>query len=162
MKGPRSFTGEDVVEIHCHGGIIPVQKILERILAFPSARRAEPGEFSQRAVLHGRISLTQAESISDLVSARSQKAAELAINGIEGNIQTTIQSIRKRLIEQLTEIEARIDFEEYLPILDETNVKNEIVAIKKDLNKLIDNAKRGSWVRSLLPCNSNTLLRFVP
>ena len=148
MKGPRSFTGEDVVEIHCHGGIIAVQKILERILNIPRVRRAEPGEFSQRAVLNGRLSLTQAESISELVSARSRKAAELAINGIEGNIQTTIQSIRKRLIEQLTEIEARIDFEEDLPTLNETHVKNEIVAIKKDLNELIVNAKRGSWVHS--------------
>ena len=148
MRGPRSFTGEDVVEIHCHGGIIAVQKILERILDIPSVRRAEPGEFSQRAVLNGRLSLTQAESISELVSARSRKAAELAINGIEGNIQTTIQSIRKRLIEQLTEIEARIDFEEDLPILDEQHVKNEIIAIKKEINDLIDNAKRGSWVRS--------------
>ena len=148
MKGPRSFTGEDVVEIHCHGGIIAVQKILERILDIPSVRRAEPGEFSQRAVLNGRLSLTQAESISELISARSRKAGELAINGIEGNIQTTIQSIRKRLIDQLTEIEARIDFEEDLPILNEKNVKNEIVAIKKDLNVLIDNAKRGSWIRS--------------
>ena len=148
MKGPRSFTGEDVVEIHCHGGIIAVQKILERILDIPTVRRAEPGEFSQRAVLNGRLSLTQAESISELVSARSRKAAELAINGIEGNIQTTIQSIRKRLIEQLTEIEARIDFEEDLPILDEQHVKNEIIAIKKEINDLIDNAKRGSWVRS--------------
>ncbi len=148
MKGPRSFTGEDVVEIHCHGGIIAVQKILERILDIPSVRRAEAGEFSQRAVLNGRLSLTQAESISELVSARSRKAAELAVNGIEGNIQTTIQSIRKRLVEQLTEIEARIDFEEDLPILNEKHVKNEIVAIKKDLTELIDNAKRGSWVRS--------------
>ena len=148
MKGPRSFTGEDVVEIHCHGGIIAVQKILERILDIPSVRRAEPGEFSQRAVLNGRLSLTQAESISELISARSRKAAELAINGIEGNIQTTIQSIRQRLIEQLTEIEARIDFEEDLPILDEKNVKNEIITIKKDLIELIDNAIRGSWIRS--------------
>ncbi len=148
MRGPRSFTGEDVVEIHCHGGIIPVQRILERILAFPDARRAEPGEFSQRAVLHGRISLTQAESISELVSARSQKAAELAINGIKGDIHTKILSIRQRLLEQLTEIEARIDFEEDLPILDETQVKNEIIAIKRELNELIENAKRGSRVRS--------------
>ena len=148
MKGPRSFTGEDVVEIHCHGGIISVQKILERILDSPYARRAEPGEFSQRAVLNGRLSLTQAESISDLISARSRKAAELAINGIEGNIQTTIKSIRERLLEQLTEIEARIDFEEDLPNLEEENVKNEIFAIKKDIYKLIDNAQRGSWVRS--------------
>ncbi len=148
MKGPRSFTGEDVVEIHCHGGIIAVQKVLERILDIPSVRRAEPGEFSQRAVLNGRLSLTQAESISELVSARSRKAAELAINGIEGNIQTTMQSIRQRLLELLTEIEARIDFEEDLPILDEKHVKNEIVAVKKDLNELIDNSERGSWVRS--------------
>ncbi len=148
MKGPRSFTGEDVVEIHCHGGIISVQKILERVLNCPNVRRAQPGEFSQRAVLNGRVSLTQAESISELISARSRKAAELAMSGIEGNIQNTIQSIRGRLLDLLTEIEARIDFEEDLPILDEKNVKNEIVAIKKDLNELIDNAKRGSWVRS--------------
>jgi len=148
MKGPRSFTGEDVVEIHCHGGIIAVQKILERILESPKVRRAEPGEFSQRAVLNGRLSLTQAESISELVSARSRKAAELAMNGIEGNIQTQIQSIRQRLLEQLTEIEARIDFEEDLPNLEEENVKNEILAIRKNINELIDNAKRGSWIRS--------------
>ena len=141
MKGPRSFTGEDIVEIHCHGGIIAVQKILERILDNPSVRRAEPGEFSQRAVLNGRLSLTQAESVSEIISARSRKAAELAMNGLEGNIQTTIQSIRKRLIEQLTEIEARIDFEEDLPILDETQVKNKIIAIQKDLNELIDMLK---------------------
>ena len=148
MKGPRSFTGEDVVEIHCHGGIITVQKILERILGRSNVRRAEPGEFSQRAVLNGRLSLTQAESISELISARSRKAAELAINGIEGNIQTTIHLIRQRLLEQLSEIEARIDFEEDLPNLDEEHVKNAIIAIRKDINELIDNAKRGSWVRS--------------
>ena len=148
MKGPRSFTGEDIVEIHCHGGIISVQKILERILDSPNIRRAEPGEFSQRAVLNGRLSLTQAESISDLVSARSRKAAELAMNGVQGNIQTAIQSIRQRLLDQLTEIEARIDFEEDLPNLEEENVKNEITMIRKDISKLIDNAKKGSWVRS--------------
>ena len=148
MKGPRSFTGEDVVEIHCHGGIIAVQKILERLLESPNVRRAEPGEFSQRAVLNGRLSLTQAESISELIAARSRKAAELAINGIEGNIQTTIQSIRQRLLEQLTEIEARVDFEEDLPNLEEENVKNEIMAIRKNIYELIENAKRGSWVRS--------------
>ena len=148
MKGPRSFTGEDIVEIHCHGGIISVQKILERILDSPNIRRAEPGEFSQRAVLNGRLSLTQAESISDLVSARSRKAAELAMNGVQGNIQTAIQSIRQRLLDQLTEIEARIDFEEDLPNLEEENVKNEIIMIRKDISKLIDNAKKGSWVRS--------------
>ena len=148
MKGPRSFTGEDVIEIHCHGGIISVQKILERILDIPNVRRAEPGEFSQRAVINGRLSLTQAEAISELISARSRKAAELAMKGIEGNIQTTVLSIRQRLLDQLTEIEARIDFEEDLPALKENDVKNELFQIRKDLNKLIENAKRGYWVRS--------------
>ncbi len=148
MKGPRSFTGEDVVEIHCHGGIIAVQRILERILDNPNVRRALPGEFSQRAVLNGRLSLTQAESINDLVAARSRKAAELAMNGIEGNIQTKIQSIKQRLLEQLTEIEARIDFEEDLPNLKEDEVKNSISAIRKDISELIENAKKGARVRS--------------
>ena len=112
MKGPRSYTGEDIVEIHCHGGIIPVQRILERILENSKVRRAEPGEFSQRAVLNGRLTITQAEAISEIISARSQKAAELAMNGIDGDIQNTIKSIRQRLLDQLSEIEARIDFED--------------------------------------------------
>ncbi len=148
MKGPRSFTGEDIVEIHCHGGIIPVQMILERILEDSKVRRAEPGEFSQRAVFNGRLTLTQAEAISEIISARSKKAAELAMNGIDGEIQNTIKSIRQRLLDQLSEIEARIDFEEDLPILVEIDVKNELIKIKDDLNKLIEDSKRGSMVRS--------------
>ncbi len=148
MKGPRSFTGEDVIEIHCHGGIISVQKILERILDNPNVRRAAPGEFSQRAVLNGRLNLTQAESISELISAKSRKAAELAMNGMEGDIQTKIQSIKQRLLEQLTEIEARVDFEEDLPKLDEKSVRDEIIAIREEIDELISNAKKGSWVRS--------------
>ncbi len=148
MKGPRSFTGEDIVEIHCHGGIIPVQMILERILEDSKVRRAEPGEFSQRAVLNGRVTLTQAEAISEIISARSKKAAELAMNGIDGDIQNTIKSIRQRLLDQLSEIEARIDFEDELPILIEIDVKNELIKIKDALNQLIEDSKRGYLVRS--------------
>ncbi len=148
MKGPRSFTGEDIVEIHCHGGIIPVQMILERILENSKVRRAEPGEFSQRAVLNGRLTLTQAEAISEIISARSKKAAALAMNGIDGDIQNTIKSIRHRLLNQLSEIEARIDFEDDLPILREIDVKNELIKIKDALNKLIKDSERGSLVRS--------------
>ena len=77
MRQPRSFTGEDVVEIHCHGGLIAVQQVLERVLAQPGVRRALPGEFSQRAVLNGRLDLTRAEAISQLVAARSRRAADL-------------------------------------------------------------------------------------
>ena len=81
MLAPRSFTGEDVVELHCHGGVIAVQRVLQRVLEQPGVRRALPGEFSQRAVLNGRLDLTRAEAISDLVGARSQRAAQLASSG---------------------------------------------------------------------------------
>ena len=86
MLAPRSFTGEDVVEIHCHGGVMAVQRVLERVLAQPGVRRAQPGEFSQRAVLNGRLDLTRAEAISDLVAARSQRAAQLAMAGVDGGV----------------------------------------------------------------------------
>jgi len=88
MQGPRSFTGEDVVEIHCHGGVIAVQRVLERVLGHPQVRRAMPGEFSQRAVLNGRLDLTQAEAISELVGARSRQAAQLAMAGINGEFNS--------------------------------------------------------------------------
>ena len=94
MRGPRSFTGEDVVEIHCHGGVIAVQRVLERVLEQPGVRRALPGEFSQRAVLNGRLDLTRAEAVSELVSARSRRAAELAMAGLDGGIQAQITALR--------------------------------------------------------------------
>ena len=101
MRGPRSFTGEDVVEIHCHGGVIAVQRVLERVLAQPGVRRALPGEFSQRAVLNGRLDLTQAEAVSELVAARSRRAADLALAGLDGGIQARITALRERLLDRI-------------------------------------------------------------
>ena len=115
MLAPRSFTGEDVVEIHCHGGVIAVQQVLARVLEQPGVRRALPGEFSQRAVLNGRLDLTRAEAIGDLVGARSQRAAQLAMAGLDGGIQKKMVVLRERLLDQLSELEARVDFEEDLP-----------------------------------------------
>lgn len=83
MQAPRSFTREDVVEFHCHGGLIAVGRVLELVLA-AGARRAGPGEFSQRAFLNGRLDLTQAEAIGDLITARSRRAAQLAMAGLDG------------------------------------------------------------------------------
>ena len=111
MLAPRSFTGEDVVEIHCHGGVIAVQQVLARVLEQPGVRRALPGEFSQRAVLNGRLDLTRAEAIGDLVGARSQRAAQLAMAGLDGGIQKKMVVLRERLLDQLSELEARVDFE---------------------------------------------------
>ena len=112
MKSPNSFTGEDVVELHCHGGIIIVNKVLKILLSSNSrVRLANPGEFSQRAFLNGKIDLTQAESINQLINASNTRSAELAFSGVQGEIKKKIDGIKNALINQLCEIEARVDFE---------------------------------------------------
>ena len=148
MRGPRSFTGEDVVEIHCHGGVIAVQQVLERVLAHPGVRRALPGEFSQRAVLNGRLDLTRAEAISQLVAARSRRAADLAIAGLDGGIQVRITTLRERLLDQLTELEARVDFEEDLPPLDGDALLHDLQQVRQALLNLVADGERGDALRS--------------
>lgn len=147
MLAPRSFTGEDVVEIHCHGGVIAVQQVLARVLEQPGVRRALPGEFSQRAVLNGRLDLTRAEAIGDLVGARSQRAAQLAMAGLDGGIQKKMVVLRERLLDQLSELEARVDFEEDLPRLDGEALLQELQAVRMELNTLVADGERGSVVR---------------
>ena len=148
MRQPRSFTGEDVVEIHCHGGLIAVQQVLERVLAQPGVRRALPGEFSQRAVLNGRLDLTRAEAIAGLVSARSRRAAQLAMAGLDGGIQLRISSLRERLLDQLTELEARVDFEENLPPLNGAALLEELQTVRHALLTLVADAERSAALRS--------------
>lgn len=148
MRGPRSFTGEDVVEIHCHGGVIAVQRVLERVLAQPGVRRALPGEFSQRAVLNGRLDLTRAEAISQLVAARSRRAADLAIAGLDGGIQVRITALQERLLDQLTELEARVDFEEDLPPLDGEALLGALQQVRQALLSLVKDGERGDALRS--------------
>lgn len=147
MLAPRSFTGEDVVEIHCHGGVIAVQQVLARVLEQPGVRRALPGEFSQRAVLNGRLDLTRAEAISDLVGARSQRAAQLAMAGLDGGIQKKMVALRERLLDQLSELEARVDFEEDLPPLSGEALLQELQAVRLELLALVADGERGSVVR---------------
>ena len=113
MHSPNSFTGEDIVELHCHGGVIVVNRVMETLLSNNTGVRiANPGEFSQRAFLNGKIDLTQAESINQLINAKNLKSAEIAFNGVKGEIKKKIDIIKNDLIEQLSEIEARVDFEE--------------------------------------------------
>jgi len=106
MQGPRSFTREDVVELHCHGGVVLVQAILALCLA-QGARLARPGEFTLRAFLNGRLDLTQAESVAELVASRSPQAAQLALAGLQGKLAQPIQHCRRQLLSLLAEIEAR-------------------------------------------------------
>ena len=146
MRAPRSFTREDVVEFHCHGGLVAVARVLELVLA-AGARRAEPGEFSQRAFLHGRLDLTRAEAIGELISARSRRAAQLAMAGLDGGLQRRIGGLRERLLDQLAELEARVDFEDDLPPLDGTAVVAELVAVRADLETLVVEARAAEPLR---------------
>ena len=147
MKAPRSFTREDVVEFHCHGGIMAVQQVLNLCLE-QGARLAEAGEFSLRAFLNGRIDLTQAESINDLVGAKSAQAAQSAIASLRGKLAQSLKYLRGKCLNVLTEIEARIDFEDDLPPLDVEWVKSEIVAVSRESQQILATADRGELLRT--------------
>ena len=146
MRAPRSFTRETVVELHCHGGLISVQRVLELVLA-AGARRALPGEFSQRAFLNGRLDLTRAEAISELVTARSRRAAQLAMAGLDGGLERQISALRLRLLDQLAELEARVDFEDDLPPLDGDAVAAELQTVRTALLELVADGERGQLLR---------------
>ena len=147
MKAPRSFTREDVVEFHCHGGIMAVQQVLNLCLE-QGARLAEAGEFSLRAFLNGRIDLTQAESINDLVGAKSAQAAQAAIASLRGKLAQSLKYLRGKCLNVLTEIEARIDFEDDLPPLDVEWVKAEIESVSQESQRILATADRGELLRT--------------
>ena len=136
MKAPRSFTREDVVEFHCHGGIMAVQQVLQLCLE-NGARLAQPGEFTVRAFLNGRLDLTQAESIADLVGAKSPQAAQTALAGLQGKLAQPIRKLRSNCLDILAEIEARIDFEEDLPPLDQQRIIADIEQLTAEISKLL-------------------------
>lgn len=147
MLSPRSYTREDVVEFHCHGGIIAVQQVLQLCLA-QGARLAEPGEFTLRAFLNGRLDLTQAESISDLVGAQSPQAAQTALAGVQGKLTQPIRELRTACLDILAEVEARIDFEEDLPPLDETAIAAQVDQVLLTVTRILDTAYQGELLRS--------------
>jgi tRNA modification GTPase len=147
MQGPRSFTAEDVVEFHCHGGIAVVQQVL-RLCVERGARLARPGEFSLRAFLNGRIDLTRAEAVAQLVSARSPEAAQLAMAGLSGKLAAAVGAVRERLLSLIAELEARLDFEEDLPPLDEAAVRGELVALRTEVQGWMATAGRGALLRT--------------
>jgi tRNA modification GTPase len=147
MKAPRSYTREDVVEFHCHGGIMAVQQVLNLCLE-QGARLAQPGEFSLRAFLNGRIDLTQAESIQDLVGAKSPQAAQTAIASLQGKLATSLKLLRIKCVEILAEIEARVDFEDDLPPLDRDWVIAEIQQVATAAEQMLATADRGELLRS--------------
>jgi tRNA modification GTPase len=147
MQTPRSYTREDVVEFHCHGGIMPVQQVLQLCIE-QGARLAQPGEFTLRAFLNGRLDLTQAESIADLVGSRSPQAAQAALAGLQGKLAMPIRELRATCLDILAEIEARIDFEEDLPPLDEPAVIAQIEQVLTQVTSILATADQGELLRT--------------
>lgn len=147
MYQPRSYTREDVIEFHCHGGIVPVQQVLQLCIS-QGARLAQPGEFTLRAFLNGRIDLTQAESISELVAAQSQAASQAALAGLQGKLAQPIRQLRATCLEILAEVEARIDFEDDLPPLDEEAIKQQLQAVLTQVKTILATAERGELLRN--------------
>jgi len=147
MFSPRSYTREDVIEFHCHGGIMPVQQVLELCLE-QGARLANAGEFTLRAFLNGRIDLTQAESIAEIVGAKSVEASTVALASLRGKLAQPIKNIRHTLLDILAEVEARIDFEDDLPPLDEDQVKQNLQASLEQIKQILATKDQGELLRS--------------
>lgn len=149
MRGPKTYTTEDTVEINCHGGISTTGKILE-ILINNGARLAEPGEFTKRAFLNGRINLLEAESVNDLIVAKTDAARTLAINNVGGKLTDKIRELREKIVKILSNIEVNIDYPEYT---DELEVTHELMnkylgEITKDLDILVSGAKNGRLIKN--------------
>ena len=141
-RGKKTFTGEEMVEINTHGGVFITQKVLNICLK-NGARMAERGEFSKRAFLNGRIDLSQAEAISDLITAKNDYASSLALRGIQGNISNFIEDLREELIKIITQIEVNIDYPEYDDVEELTaeSLLPKSEALLKKMDKIIESSK---------------------
>ena len=147
LKAPHSYTGEDTVEIDCHGGILAVGRVLDAALA-SGARLAEPGEFTKRAFLNGRIDLSQAEAVMDIISARSDYALESSLSQLSGSLREKITQIRQALLHELAYIESALDDPEHYDL---TGYSDRISAViteqKKETQKLIDSFDKGKYIQ---------------
>ena len=148
MRGPKTFTTEDVVEINCHGGIVTTNKVLE-LLLIKGCRLAEPGEFTKRAFLNGRIDLTEAEGIVDLINARSDKAREMAISQVSGKASSMIKSLREELALVLANIEVNLNYPEYEDIEEITveKIKENMANISFKIDKILNESKNGQIIK---------------
>lgn len=148
MKAPKTFTVEDIVEINAHGGIATTNKILELLLK-SGCRLAEPGEFTKRAFLNGRIDLIEAESVMDLIQSKTESARKIAIAGIDGKVSILINKIRQTIIELLANIEVNIDYPEYEDIAEITieDIKKNMNKIHEELNNLLKNSQEGKLLK---------------
>lgn len=147
MDGPRSYTGEDTVEIDCHGGVLAMKRVLETVIKY-GARPAEPGEFTKRAFLNGRIDLSQAEAVIDVINAQNEYALKSSVSQLRGNIQRIIREIRGQIIYQIAYIESALDDPEHISIdgYGDT-LRGETELIKGKLDRLLDTVREGKLMK---------------
>ena len=152
MKSPKTYTREDIVEIHCHGGYLVLQKILELVLR-EGARIAQPGEFTRRAFLHGRIDLTQAEAVIDLINARTEASLEIANQQLKGWLYKSLDELKARLVGHLALIEVHIDFpEEELEPIALGDLKSDLRSMVQQLGEWISSYEEGKIFREGISC----------
>lgn len=149
MRGPKTYTTEDTIEINCHGGVNTTKKIMEILLA-NGCRLAEPGEFTKRAYLNGRINLLEAESVNDLIIAKTDAARTLAINNVDGKLTKQISNLREKIAKILANIEVNIDYPEYTDELEVTKdlMHDYLDEINKELLKLVNGSKNGRIIKN--------------
>ncbi|MBI4862812.1 MAG: tRNA uridine-5-carboxymethylaminomethyl(34) synthesis GTPase MnmE [Candidatus Riflebacteria bacterium] len=147
MERPRSFTREDVVEIHCHGSPLQTRRVLA-LLVRSGMRPAEPGEFTRRAFLNGRLGLAEAEAINDLVHAASESAADAALDQLHGSLRQLVSRLRGRLVDLIALVEANLDFpEEDIDLLDHETVATGVAGIREEIDALASSYERGRLLR---------------
>ncbi len=147
MKAPHTYTREDVVEINCHGSIVALRKTLALVLS-KGARIAEPGEFTKRAFLNGRLDLSQAEAVIDLIKAGTDKSFDVAMKQLDGSFSEEIRNIRKELVDILVNVTVNIDYpDEDIEQLTYDKLKTDLQAVKNSLEKIISTAGRGRIIR---------------
>ncbi|MGF9600555.1 tRNA uridine-5-carboxymethylaminomethyl(34) synthesis GTPase MnmE [Bacillus subtilis] len=148
LKAPRTFTREDVIEINCHGGIVTVNQVLQLALR-EGARLAEPGEFTKRAFLNGRIDLSQAEAVMDLIRAKTDRAMNVAMNQMEGRLSALVRRLRSEILETLAHVEVNIDYPEYDDVEEMTHqiLVEKATAVKKEIEVLLRTSEQGKILR---------------
>ncbi len=149
LHAPRTFTGEDTIEINCHGGIFITNKILEILLQDDEIDLAEPGEFSKRSFLNGKKSLTEAESLMDIIQANGEKAHEMALKSLKGETKTLISELRDDLMDIIAQIEVNIDYPEYEDIEEMTTSKiaPQIESLLDKMVQIIIDSKKGELIK---------------
>ena len=148
MKGPKTFTKEDVVEINCHGGIVSVNRVLQHVLNH-GARLAEPGEFTKRAFLNGRIDLSQAEAVMDLIRAKTDRAMNVALGQMEGRLSNLIRRLRQEILEILAHVEVNIDYPEYDDVEEMTHhmLLEKAAFVQEEIKKILQTSQQGKILR---------------